>query len=57
LNPSTEEEICKVQRATKKDLDKAVIAARNAFEKGSWSKMTNSDRRDLLVKIGENIDK
>ena len=57
INPSNEEEICKVEIASKQDLDKAVIASRNAFEKGSWSKMTNSDWRDLLNKIAENIDK
>jgi acyl-CoA reductase-like NAD-dependent aldehyde dehydrogenase len=34
INPSNEEVLCDVQRASKLDLDKAVIAARNAFEKG-----------------------
>lgn len=37
INPSTEEVIAKVQSAEKEDIDRAVAAAKYAFEKGEWS--------------------
>ena len=37
IDPSTEETICRVQKANKQDVDIAVQAARNAFESGEWS--------------------
>ena len=39
VNPSTGEEICQVAAADSADVDKAVQAARNAFEQGPWRTM------------------
>jgi len=39
INPSTEQLVAKVQQAGKEDIDLAVSAAKNAFEKGAWAEM------------------
>ena len=39
INPATGEEICQVAEADAADVNKAVKAARHAFEKGPWRKM------------------
>ena len=38
-NPATEEVLAKVAEGGKADVDKAVKAARKAFEEGPWRKM------------------
>jgi aldehyde dehydrogenase (NAD+) len=38
VNPATGEEICQVAEADAADVEKAVKAARVAFEKGPWRK-------------------
>lgn len=52
-NPATGEILTKVAKASKKDVDKAVAAARKAFESGKWPKMTGARRARLLNKIAE----
>ncbi|KFY71207.1 hypothetical protein V499_08597 [Pseudogymnoascus sp. VKM F-103] len=52
INPSTEKVICSVAKATEKDVDVAVAAARKAF-KGEWRKVTPEARGKLLVKLSE----
>lgn len=50
INPTDESVICKVQAAGKKDVDKAVAAAKKAFETGEWSKISARERGQLLYK-------
>ena len=38
-NPATGELIAEVAKATKEDAEKAVQAARNAFDHGKWKKL------------------
>jgi aldehyde dehydrogenase (NAD+) len=57
VDPSTGEEICQVAEADAADVDKAVEAAKNAFEFGSWKRMSASDRGRLLYKLAELIEK
>ncbi|OBT99877.1 aldehyde dehydrogenase (NAD(P)(+)) ald5 [Pseudogymnoascus verrucosus] len=52
INPATEKVICSVAKATEKDVDVAVAAARKAF-KGEWRKVTPEARGKLLVKLSE----
>jgi aldehyde dehydrogenase (NAD+) len=47
-NPSTGEVIAHVAEADKADVDKAVEAARAAFESGPWSKTSASERGRLM---------
>jgi aldehyde dehydrogenase (NAD+) len=56
VNPSTGEEICQVAEADAADVDKAVQAARAAFEHGSWRKMNASARGRLLNQLADLIE-
>src|SRR5271154_2430013 len=57
INPSTGEEICQVAEADAADVDKAVQAARAAFDKGPWRKMFGSERSRLLNRLADLIEK
>ena len=57
VNPATGEEICRVAEADAADVDKAVRAAREAFEKGPWRKMAAAERGKLLYKLADLIEK
>ena len=57
INPSTGEEICQVAEADEADVNEAVKAARNAFEKGPWRKMSAAERGQLLYKLAELVEK
>ena len=54
-NPATGETLAEVAEADKADIDKAVAAARRAFE-GKWSKMSARDRGRLLYKLSQLIE-
>ncbi|MGH8511696.1 MAG: aldehyde dehydrogenase family protein, partial [Gammaproteobacteria bacterium] len=54
-NPSTGEVFAEVAAADKADIDKAVSAARRAFE-GKWSQMSPRDRGRLLYKLSQMIE-
>ena len=55
VNPATGEVLAEVANAGKADVDRAVVAARQAFESGPWSTMTPSMRGRLIWKIGDLI--
>ncbi len=57
INPATGEEICRVAEADQEDVDRAVKAARHAFERGPWRKMAASERGRLLNKLADLIEK
>jgi len=52
-NPATEEPITSVAEAGPEDVDRAVIAARKAFESGPWPKMRAAERQRILMKLGD----
>src|SRR5499433_427016 len=54
-NPATGETFAEVAEADKADIDKAVTAARCAFE-GKWSKLSARDRGRLLYKLSQLIE-
>src|SRR5580698_10830508 len=56
INPSTGEEICQVAEADAVDVDKAVAAARAAFDQGPWKKMKASERGRLLYQLADLIE-
>jgi aldehyde dehydrogenase (NAD+) len=56
-NPSTGEVIANVAEADKADVDKAVDAARAAFETGPWSKTSASERGRLMHKLADLLEK
>ena len=55
-NPATGETFAEVAEADKADIDKAVAAARKAFD-GKWSKMSARDRGRLLYKLSQLIER
>ena len=57
INPSTGEVITQVAEADAADVDKAVAAARAAFEKAPWRKMSASARGVLMNKLADLIEK
>src|SRR3984957_8998921 len=56
-NPATGEILSQVAEGDKQDIDRAVRAARAAFESGPWSKITASERGRMIWKIGDLIEK
>src|SRR5246127_1194123 len=55
FDPSTEEVIAHVAAASASDVDKAVKAARAAFDSGPWPATTAQDRGRILFKLAEKI--
>jgi aldehyde dehydrogenase (NAD+) len=56
FSPSTEKPIAKVSEAGKEEVDRAVAAARRAFESGPWSQMPPRERGQLLLKLADLIE-
>jgi len=56
IDPATGEEICQVAEADAADVEKAVSAARAAFERGPWRKMPASKRGWLLHRLADLIE-
>jgi phenylacetaldehyde dehydrogenase len=53
-NPATGEVVARVPEAETEDVDRAVIAARRAFDEGPWTrKMSNSERGQMLWKLAD----
>ena len=55
VNPATEEIITQVAEGEGEDIDRAVKAARKAFESGPWPQMTPSARGRLIARVGDLI--
>jgi betaine-aldehyde dehydrogenase len=53
ISPHTEEVIGRVPDGTPADMDRAVAAARDAFDNGPWPRMTPADRSDAVAKLAE----
>ena len=54
-NPATDKVIAHAQSAAKADVDKAVAAARKAFDDGPWARMSPAERGRIVWKIGDLI--
>ncbi|HET7628877.1 MAG TPA: aldehyde dehydrogenase family protein, partial [Bacillales bacterium] len=50
-NPATGETLAEVAKAGKEDVDRAVAAARDAFENGKWKKYPVGKRARVMNKI------
>jgi aldehyde dehydrogenase (NAD+) len=55
FNPATGQEICRVAEADAADVDRAVKAARTAFD-GPWGKMAAAHRGRLLNRLADLIE-
>jgi aldehyde dehydrogenase (NAD+) len=56
MNPATEEEIAQVAEGDAADIDRAVKAARKAFENSTWSRMDARDRGRLIYRLADLIE-
>jgi phenylacetaldehyde dehydrogenase len=54
-NPATGETLARVAEGDAEDINRAVRAARRAFEDGPWSRMTPSERGRIIWRIGDLI--
>ncbi|MED4882802.1 aldehyde dehydrogenase family protein [Bacillus smithii] len=52
-NPATGEVLATVYEAQEEDIDRAVKAAREAFDNGPWSKLTPAERSRLMYKLAD----
>ena len=57
INPATGDVIAHVAEGEAADVDKAVKAARRAFEKGPWRKMNARERGRVLYKLADLIER
>src|SRR5436309_12078038 len=51
LNPATREVIAKVPQSDEKDADRAVLAARRAFDRDGWPETSARERGSILFRI------
>lgn len=56
INPATGEVLAVVSEAREEDVDRAVKAARQAFDHGEWSTMSAADRSRLIYKLADLIE-
>jgi len=56
-NPATGDILAKVAEGDKEDINRAVAAARAAFETGPWRKLTPSERGRLIWKLADLIER
>ena len=56
VNPASGEVVGRVQSATRDDVDRAVAAAREAFEDGRWSELGLADRSAILWKAADILE-
>lgn len=55
LNPATGEELAQIADCDSTDVDRAVAAARKAFE-GPWSRMSQGDRKRLMLRFATLVE-
>ena len=51
VNPATGETLTKISTAGPEDVDFAVKKAREAFERGEWSRAHPSERKDVMIRL------
>ena len=57
INPTNEETISQLREADAGEVDRAVKAARRAFDSGPWPHMDINDRKDILYSIRDHLRK
>ncbi|MDX5453620.1 MAG: aldehyde dehydrogenase [Rhodococcus sp. (in: high G+C Gram-positive bacteria)] len=57
ISPINGEVIATVPEAREADMDRAVSAARKAFDEGPWPRMTPAERAEILVRVGNEVKK
>ncbi|HXY04745.1 MAG TPA: aldehyde dehydrogenase family protein [Terriglobales bacterium] len=55
-NPATGEVLAEIAEGDREDINRAVDAARNAFENGPWRRLTTSERGRLMWKLSDLLE-
>jgi len=55
VSPNTEETIIRIAEAREADIDRAVAAARKAFDEGPWPHLSHAERADKMRAIAEQL--
>jgi len=55
-NPATGQVLAQIAECDQRDVNLAVQCAREAFEKGHWSRMSPADRKRVLLKLADLIE-
>ncbi|GLF93245.1 aldehyde dehydrogenase [Streptomyces yaizuensis] len=55
ISPVTERPVGRVPHATPKDVDRAVAAAREAFDNGPWPRMTIGERIEVVTRVRDGL--
>src|SRR5579871_2683662 len=55
-NPATGEVMSHIAEGDREDINRAVVAARNAFENGPWPRLTSSERGRLIWKLADLLE-
>src|SRR5690242_1838632 len=55
INPATGKLLARVAAGDEEDINRAVISARAAFRKGSWSMLAPAKRKKVLLRFAETI--
>ncbi len=56
-NPATGDVLVKVAEGDREDINRAVDAARAAFDNGPWRKLSNSERGRMIWKLADLVEK
>ena len=56
IDPASEEVVCKAAEGDREDIDRAVRAARKAFDDSDWSRMPPSGRERLILKLADLVE-
>nr|GME06703.1 aldehyde dehydrogenase family 2 member C4-like [Ipomoea batatas] len=56
VDPSNGEVIARVAEGDKEDVDSAVKAAREAFDRGPWPRLSGAERQKIMLKLADLIE-
>lgn len=56
FNPATGQRIASVQNGGSDDMDRAVTAARRAFDRGPWARLTPAQRARFILRLAEAVE-
>jgi gamma-glutamyl-gamma-aminobutyraldehyde dehydrogenase len=56
ISPATGKVVGNVPRGKKEEIDRAVSAARDAFDEGPWPKFAPRERKELLLKFASTVE-
>lgn len=57
VDPATEKEGCKISAAGMAEVDMAVAAARDAFDRGPWPRLTPIERAGFITRLAQLIER